>query len=68
MSRQLSKTIEIVGSSSTSLEDAVEGAASKAASTVRNLRWFEVSSIRGGFVDGKISEWQVTVKVSFELD
>ncbi len=68
MSGQVYKTIEIVGSSATSLEDAVQGAASKASSSVRNLRWFEVSSIRGGFVDEKLAEWQVTIKVSFELD
>lgn len=68
MSGQVYKTIEIVGSSANSLEDAVQGAAAKASTTVRNLRWFEVSSIRGGFVDEKLSEWQVTLKVAFELD
>ena len=68
MSSKVYKSIEVVGSSASSLEDAVEGAVSKVSSTVHNLRWFEVSSIRGAFVDEKLSEWQVTLKVAFELD
>jgi dodecin len=68
MSGQVYKTIEIVGSSATTLEDAVQVAVKKASATVHNLRWFEVTQIRGGFVDEKLSEWQVIVKVAFELD
>ena len=68
MSGQVYKTIEIVGCSANSLEDAVQGAVKKASTTVHNLRWFEVTHIRGGFVDEKLSEWQVMVKVAFELD
>lgn len=68
MSGQVYKTIEIVGSSATTLEDAVQGAVKKASATVHNLRWFEVTQIRGGFADEKLSEWQVVVKVAFELD
>jgi len=68
MSDQVYKLIEVVGSSATSLEDAVQGAVKKASATVRGLRWFEVTQIRGGFEDEKLSEWQVMVKVAFELD
>lgn len=68
MSGQVYKTIEVVGSSPTSLEDAVQGAVKKASITVRNLRWFEVSEIRGGFENEKLSEWQVKVTIAFELD
>lgn len=68
MSGQVYKTIEVVGSSPTSLEDAVQGAVKKASTTVRNLRWFEVSEIRGGFENEKLSEWQVKVTIAFELD
>ena len=68
MSDQVYKLIEVVGSSATSLEDAVQSAVKKASATVHGLRWFEVTQIRGGFEDEKLSEWQVMVKVAFELD
>jgi dodecin len=68
MSGQVYKSIEIVGSSPDSLEGAVQSAVDKASTTVRNLRWFEVSQIRGGFENEKLSEWQVLVKITFELD
>ena len=68
MSDQVYKTTEVVGSSSKGVEEAVQCAVKKAAVTVRNLRWFEVTQIRGGFVDDKLAEWQVTVKLAFEVD
>ncbi|MEZ4388126.1 MAG: dodecin family protein [Candidatus Krumholzibacteriia bacterium] len=62
------KSIELTGSSQTSVEDAVQTAVAKAAETVRNLRWFEVLSTRGHIADGKVAYWQVTVKIGFTLD
>ena len=62
------KKIELVGSSPTGIEDAVNNAVSRAAKTVRNMRWFEVSDIRGHIEDNKIGHWQVTVKIGFTLD
>jgi dodecin len=62
------KTVELVGSSSASADDAVRTAIAKASKTLRNLRWFEVLETRGQIEDGKIAYWQVTVKVGFTLE
>ena len=68
MSDHIYKKIELVGSSSTSIEEAVTNALTRAQKTIRNLRWFEVPETRGHIEDGKVNEWQVTVKVGFTLD
>ena len=68
MSDHIYKKIELVGSSTTSIEEAVMNALTRAQKTIRNMRWFEVSETRGQIVDGKVNEWQVTVKVGFTLD
>jgi dodecin len=62
------KTIELVGSSTTGVEDAVRNAVTKAAETVRNLRWFEVTSTRGVIAEGRVEHWQVVLKVGFTLE
>jgi dodecin len=62
------QTIELVGSSSRGMEDAVQQAIAKAAETVRNLRWFEVLETRGHIEEGRIAHWQVTVKLGFTLE
>jgi dodecin len=62
------KTIELTGSSDSSVEDAIRAAVAKAAQTVRNLRWFEVTDTRGHIEDGAIAHWQVTVKLGFTLE
>jgi flavin-binding protein dodecin len=62
------KTIELVGSSPTSFDHAVQTAIARASQTVRNLRWFEVVQTRGHLEDGKIAHWQVTLKVGFTLE
>ena len=68
MSDHIYKKIELIGSSTIGLDDAVNNAVNRAAKTVRNMRWFEVSEIRGHIEENKISHWQVTVKVGFTLD
>ena len=68
MSEHVYKKIELVGSSTTSIEEAVVNALSRAQKTIRNMRWFEVVETRGQIEDGKINHWQVTVKVGFTLD
>lgn len=62
------KTIELVGSSTRGMEEAVQKAIAKAAETVRNLRWFEVLDTRGQIEAGKVAHWQVTVKLGFTLE
>jgi dodecin len=62
------KTIELVGSSTRGMEDAVQKAIAKAAETVRNLRWFEVLDTRGHIDGGRVAHWQVTLKLGFTLE
>jgi flavin-binding protein dodecin len=68
MSDHVYKKIELVGSSPTSVEDAVANAIARAGKTVRNMRWFEVTETRGHIEEGRIGHWQVTVLVGFTLD
>lgn len=62
------KTTELVGSSETSVEDAVRNAVRRAAKTIHNLKWFEVGEVRGHIDNGEVAHWQVTVKLGFTLD
>lgn len=68
MSPHVYKTVELTGSSTVGSDDAVQNAIARASKTVHNLRWFEVTEVRGHLEDGKVAHWQVTVKVSFALD
>lgn len=67
MSDHVYKVVELVGSSPTSIEDAIQTAIARASQTIRNLRWFEVKETRGNIEDGKVSHYQVTLKVGFTL-
>jgi dodecin len=60
--------IELVGSSTLSIEDAVQNAVAKAAKEHSNLRWLEVVETRAHLEAGKIAHWQVTVKIGVNLD
>jgi flavin-binding protein dodecin len=62
------KKIEIVGSSPKGPEEAIQNALARAEKTVRNMRWFEVTETRGTIEEGKVDEWQVTLKIGFTLD
>ena len=62
------KTIELVGSSTSSVEDAIRGAVARASETLRNLRWFEVTETRGHIEGGEVAHWQVTLKIGFTLE
>ena len=68
MPDHLYKLIELTGSSTMSIEDAVSKAIAKAAETVRNIQWFQVVETRGHVADGKVAHWQVTVKIGFTLE
>ena len=68
MSTHVYKTIELVGSSPASSDEAVRNAIARASATMRNLRWFEITQTRGHIEEGKIGHWQVTVKIGFTLD
>lgn len=68
MSDHVYKVVEVVGSSSKSVEDAIKTAIAKASETVRNIGWFEVVQTRGHVEGGKIGHYQVTLKIGFTLD
>ena len=62
------KKIEIVGTSTKSFSDAVNNAIIKAAQTVHGMSWFEVAEQRGSIVDGKVQQYQVTIRIGFRVD
>jgi dodecin len=68
MSEHVYKIVELTGSSPKSIEDAIRNAVDRAGRTLRNLRWFEVTDMRGHIEDGAVGHFQVTVKVGFTLD
>lgn len=59
---------KIVGTSPTSIEDAIDGALATARKTLRNLDWFEVVSTRGYINDGKVAYYQVTLEIGFKYE
>lgn len=68
MNDHVYKSIELTGSSNEGLEPAVNAALAKADESLHNLRWFEVTQIRGEVDGGSVGYWQVTMKVGFTLD
>ena len=68
MTDHVYKLLELTGSSTIGIEDAIAKAIAKAHETVRNLHWFNVTETRGHVVDGKVAHWQVTLKVGFALE
>jgi flavin-binding protein dodecin len=68
MSNHVYKKIEITGSSTKSIEDAVSTAIAKASESLRNIHWFELVETRGQVEDGKVAHWQVSIKVGFTLE
>lgn len=62
------KKVEIIGTSSKSVEDAIQQAVNRAKETLEKLSWFEVQEVRGHINDdGRVSEYQVVLKIAFEL-
>lgn len=68
MSNHTYSISEIVGTSTQGVDDAVRNGIAKASQTLRNLDWFEVKEVRGHLEDGKIADWQVTIKIGFRLE
>ena len=62
------KVVELVGSSESSIEDAINTAIARAHDTLRHLRWFEVIETRGQIENGKVAHYQVTLKVGFTME
>jgi flavin-binding protein dodecin len=68
LSNHVYKHIELTGSSTKNIEDAVSTAVAKASLSLRNIHWFEVVETRGHVENGKVAHWQVTIKVGFTLE
>jgi flavin-binding protein dodecin len=62
------KVVELVGTSKTSIEDAIQTAVQRADKTLRNLRWFEVVQTRGHVEKGEVRHYQVVLKAGFTLE
>lgn len=68
MKEPVYKIIELTGTSSTSIEDAVDKAIRRANKTIKKLSWFQVIETRGNIDKGKVHHWQVTIKVGFSVE
>jgi flavin-binding protein dodecin len=68
MTDHVYRVVELVGSSETSIEDAINAAINKAAKTVRHMRWFTVVETRGHIENNKVAHYQVTLKVGFAVE
>ena len=68
MTEHVYKHIELTGSSTQSVQHAIENAVERASKTLRGMQWFEVIDTRGHIENGKVAHWQVTIKVGFTLE
>lgn len=68
MTEHVYKKTEFVGSSKTSIDDAIQKAIGKAAETIQTIDWFEVGEIRGHVVDARVDHYQVTLKIGFRIE
>lgn len=68
MSNHIYKLTELAGSSTTTIEDAIQNAITRASKTIRNMRWFQVVETRGNIENGKVAHWQVIIKIGFTLE
>ena len=68
MANHVYKLVDIVGTSTTSTDDAIRKAIETAAKTIRRIDWFEVRESRGHVMDGKVDHFQVTLKLGFRVE
>ena len=68
MTEHVYKIVELVGSSRTTIEDAVQNALTKAGESIRQIRWFQVTETRGYVEEGRVAFWQVTIKLGFTVE
>jgi flavin-binding protein dodecin len=64
----VARVTEISSTSSKSFDDAVQKGIARASKTLRNVRGAWVKEQRVDVKDGKISEYQVNLMVTFVLD
>ena len=68
MKNHVYKLIELTGTSTKSIEDAINNAINRAGKTVKNLRWFQITETRGDIDKNHVAHWQVTLKVGFTVE
>jgi len=68
MANHTYKLLELTGSSPISIEEAVQSAITKAYESVRNIQWFSITETRGHVINGKVAQWQVSIKLGFTLE
>jgi dodecin len=68
MSDHVYKSVEITGSSTEGVTQAIDRAIAKASESVRGLDWFELTSVRGVIADGRVGHYQATLKIGFRLE
>ena len=68
MNDHVYRVIELVGSSTETVEDAIDNAVDRASKTVRHLDWFEVMETRGQIVNNEVAYYQVRLKVGFRVE
>ncbi|MGE3800949.1 MAG: dodecin [Candidatus Kapaibacterium sp.] len=68
MADHVYKHIELTGSSTNGIEEAITNAIARAGKSVKNMRWFQVTETRGHIEEGKVVHWQVTIKVGFTIE
>ncbi|HEY4691874.1 MAG TPA: dodecin [Bellilinea sp.] len=68
MTNSVFKLIEVTGTSTFGIDDAIQTAVARASQTVRQMSWFEVIEMRGRIDENHVSQWQVTLKIGFSLE
>lgn len=68
MSDHVYKIVDVVGSSTTSIEDGVQQALTRASDSIDHLEWFKIDEVRGNVQDGKVGHYQVVLKLGFRLE
>ena len=68
MENPVFKQVEITGTSPESASAAIESAVEKAASSLREMSWFELTELRGSIDEGEVQQYQASIKVGFKLD
>lgn len=67
MTAHVFKKLELVGTSTKSMSDAITNAVARAKQMEPHLRWFEVVEQRGAVIDGEI-QYQVTISLGVKLE
>jgi len=68
MKDKVYKIIELTGTSTKTIEEAVNLALKRAGKTIKNLGWFEIVETRGSIENNQVAHWQVTIKVGFTVE